>query len=444
MAAELQLFCLWSKSRHVEERILCDLERELEIVFSKEMTFPGRMDVGFAAFYDVSVRTGARKVKNSGSKPFLLVIVRDPAPEYRNCTITGNRIGFVNPKIVELKNRYRRWAGGKGWCVHSTQDQNEFDRDVYRLTGHTGEEWRKGIPDGEIRPELGFDRIREVYAFTNRFGKVLSFYTEDFIAIEPKVAAKISPVPLDERAKYDVSTRIDDYPEIKVLIARGAVAALFYPAKRDDVKTVFFVRDGQCFVKKTVDKRTKKRERYGFRQLAIGPTPIYKGQSVRDRLAASNHTIEAYTKILTDYLDELMRQFPPLSNGNLPERTFDAIPQNCIIDSEGKYNFFDLEYDMVGGVPLAYLIERVVMTTIPRLSLETGTLNCSYALAERLAEQYKVALDWRAYWRVCKRNKLFNTRSPKRIATNCLLSLIPFRALRERLCWWSFTPELKK
>lgn len=285
--------------------------------------------------------------------------------------------------------------------------------------------------------------VREVYVFTNRFGKVLLFYTEKFVAIAPEIAAKISPAPLHDRAAYDVGGEIDNYPDVKDMLAAGAVAGMFYPAKRDDVRTVFFEMDGRCFVKKTVGVRAGRRERYGFRQLEIPPTPLYKGLSVRELMAKGSKSVDDYERILVAFIDELMRQFPLLPNGNLPECTFDAIPHNCIVDTDGRYNFFDLEYEMIGGVPLAYMIERIVMATVPSLSRETGAQDCSYEIADRLASHYHVTLDWRGYERICRRNKLFNTRSPKRIAGNILLSLIPFRAIRERLRWWSSIPKLK-
>ena len=49
--------------------------------------------------------------------------------------------------MYDLKTRYREWAGRKH-RVHGTTDCDEFARDVFLLTGHTADEWERGVPDG--------------------------------------------------------------------------------------------------------------------------------------------------------------------------------------------------------------------------------------------------------------------------------------------------------
>ena len=45
----------------------------------------------------------------------------------------------------------------------------------------------------------------------------------------------------------------------------------------------------------------------------------------------------------------------------LPGRLFDAVPKNLIIDPQGHHAFFDLEWDLEGGIGFGHLVYRAIV-----------------------------------------------------------------------------------
>lgn len=149
---ELHLFVLWQKARFAEERILADMRRELEIVFTRTMRFEGEAGRSYLRFYGPSLPDARRKIRSCGGGAFRIVIVRDSRPDYRKVLGRSQSI-LSNAHTVELKYKYRKMAGGHH-RVHGTDTSAEFARDVFLLTGHSAEEWEAGVPMGEIKPVL--------------------------------------------------------------------------------------------------------------------------------------------------------------------------------------------------------------------------------------------------------------------------------------------------
>ena len=146
MSPELHLFILWEKARRVEKRILDDLEREMEIVWSGEMSFAGDPAETYPVFYGGrKPMDGRLKVRKCGGGKFLVVVVRDANPTYGQRWARDDKYYLANERMYDLKTRYREWAGRKH-RVHGTTDREEFARDVFLLTGHTAEEWERGVP----------------------------------------------------------------------------------------------------------------------------------------------------------------------------------------------------------------------------------------------------------------------------------------------------------
>ena len=153
MTGELHLFVLWEKARFAEKRILADMARELEIVCTREMHFEGEPLLAYRRFYGPALPDARRKLRECGSGPYLLAVVRDKAPEYGTYTVDGSEYRNANARLVRLKSRYRHWAG-RHHRVHGTTSRTEFARDVFMLTGHTADEWAAGVPEGEWRKRL--------------------------------------------------------------------------------------------------------------------------------------------------------------------------------------------------------------------------------------------------------------------------------------------------
>ena len=151
--SELHLFVLWEKARFAEKRILADMARELEVVCTRELRFADEPMLSYRRFYGPALPDATRKLSSCGSGPFLLVVVRDRTPAYGTCTVDGFEYRNVDVRLVQLKCRYRNWAGRRH-RVHGTTTRAEFARDVLMLTGHSADEWEKGVPAGEWRLRL--------------------------------------------------------------------------------------------------------------------------------------------------------------------------------------------------------------------------------------------------------------------------------------------------
>ena len=148
---ELQLLVVWPKGRKAERRILRDVEQRFDVVAVRSLRFEGDAEEAYRRFYGPALPDARRKVQTCGKGDFLLVVVRDRQPRYGERQWFGKRT-LANLNLLEAKTRYRRWAGG-GHRVHGTLTAAEFDRDVRMLTGHSADEWARGVP-GELAPEL--------------------------------------------------------------------------------------------------------------------------------------------------------------------------------------------------------------------------------------------------------------------------------------------------
>ena len=146
-AGELHLFIFWEKARRVEARILEDIGREVEIVWTGEMSFAGDPAEAYVAFYGRRRPVdGPLKVRKCGGGKFRVVVVRDANPHYGQRWARDDKYYQANELMYDLKTRYREWAGRKH-RVHGTTDCGEFARDIFLLTGHTAAEWERGVPD---------------------------------------------------------------------------------------------------------------------------------------------------------------------------------------------------------------------------------------------------------------------------------------------------------
>ena len=150
---ELNLFVIWPKARFAEKRIFEDLRRETEVVWTGELCFEGDMKLAYRRFYGPSLPDARRKVANCGSGPFAVAVVRDPSPRYETVDAGGRKPVCCNVRMLALKTKYREWAGRKH-RVHGTVASFEFARDVEMLTGHSANEWMRGVPAGAMRQHL--------------------------------------------------------------------------------------------------------------------------------------------------------------------------------------------------------------------------------------------------------------------------------------------------
>ena len=149
MTPELHLFVLWEKARCVEARVLEDLghQADIEVIGKWELAFSGPAAEAYPAFYGRKKPLDGRlKARKCGRGAFLLIVVRNLNPSYGSRWARDEKYYIANELMYDLKARYREWAGRKH-RVHGTTSMKEFARDIFILTGHTAEEWARGVPD---------------------------------------------------------------------------------------------------------------------------------------------------------------------------------------------------------------------------------------------------------------------------------------------------------
>ena len=141
---ETHLFVIWDKGRRVaERRILDDIRKRFPIVYEGEMSFPCPAEEGYCRFYGARDSNLVKKASYCGKGSFIIVVVR--VSEQQKFVDQDGKL--VNALMFSCKKTYRRWSGGF-FRVHGTLQPAEFERDIFKLTGHGAAEWEKGVPTG--------------------------------------------------------------------------------------------------------------------------------------------------------------------------------------------------------------------------------------------------------------------------------------------------------
>jgi hypothetical protein len=284
------------------------------------------------------------------------------------------------------------------------------------------------------------------YAFYNRAGRLLRALSRDLIVNNPELAQNILPPDFSIRLLPTCCVHENSclYETLLKRARDGEIAWIFYPSKRDLIETVFSFHDGVYYVEKKILKRSWRFLPGKFRQRALPREPLHQGRLLgeRFRLLVQSGDWVAVRKELISFLRALITTFPEIKHGILPAHTVDAIPRNCIVDREGSYCFFDLEYEMIGGCRLSYIIYSAVKADIvshlPKQQREAILLEL-YTEACRV---FDLVPAFNRDKRTARQLKAFNTRSPARLGMQILLAIIPVKALRRRMMWWDTAVNL--
>ena len=232
------------------------------------------------------------------------------------------------------------------------------------------------------------------------------------------------------------------------------MAWLFYPGRRDRVETVFLLRDERCYVVKRVYKRIWRGLSCPFHQLELPPAPLIDGVSVADKLRqlvikthfqrGKNVRWGSVKRLLYRFFAELLKQFPLDERGKLPPNALEAIPRNCMIDRSGRYRFFDLEYDLKGGVPPSLLVYRALTSDVVSSLKKDDRDRVLELLYREICTTLHFKGDLRQSMAWGRRLKRFNTGSFARLFATPAISLLPKREWRMKLQGWSETIDLKQ
>ena len=137
MTGDLQLFMLWNNGRRLEKQILADIGSRYEIAGICEVFWPPRHFArNLARFYGKNLRKGAKKIRECGTGPFLVIVVRDPVPQYYD----GKNINMSDSKY-----QYRQLFGC-GYMVHASDNQTEAFENFLLLSGRDIAEFAADAP----------------------------------------------------------------------------------------------------------------------------------------------------------------------------------------------------------------------------------------------------------------------------------------------------------
>jgi hypothetical protein len=291
-------------------------------------------------------------------------------------------------------------------------------------------------------------RHPEFFAFYNRAGRLLRTVSHELILGNPDLAQNLLPHGLSPHrlASYRVPEDSSLYARFLARASDGEVAWIFYPSKRDHVETVFSLHGGVYYVEKKVLKRCWSLLPGKFRQRALPREPLQQGRLLGEhfRLLVKKRDWEAVRKELISFLEAVTVAFPQTKHGVLPPHAIDAIPRNCMVDEEGHCRFFDLEYEMMGGCKLSYILYSAVKADIvfylPKQERDARLLE----LYTETCRVLDLAPDFSRDRRTARQLKAFNTRTPARVLVKFILAVIPFKTWRGRLMWWDTEVSLNR
>ena len=164
MTEDLQLFMLWNNGRRLEKQILADIGNHFEIIGCCEVCWPPEhFAQNLARFYGKNLRKGAKKIKECGMGAFLVIIVRDSAPQYHN----GKNINMSGHKY-----QYRQMFGG-GYMVHASDSQAEAFEHFLMLSGQDIADFAADAPSkvktiGNLIGAAPWSNLDEIRAVLNK------------------------------------------------------------------------------------------------------------------------------------------------------------------------------------------------------------------------------------------------------------------------------------
>lgn len=285
------------------------------------------------------------------------------------------------------------------------------------------------------------------YAFYNGRGRLLRAISQSLAEQNPAlVKALISPaVPLEQLDAYALSETTPLYATLQARAQDGEVAWLFYPAKRDHVETVFSQHNCTYYVEKRVYHRSRRLPGNKFRQLALPKEALLSGAPLQERFCQliAQGAWGAVDLELDAFFKASFATFPLDPAGQLPPQVLDAVPRNCLVHPDGRYQFFDLEYERAGGCPPTYIIYSTLKCDIVSHLPKHERAERLQTLYRKFCQKFGLEPDFKGDEKIARQLKRFISYSPGRLLTNIALAFIPVRAWRRRLIWWDTTIDLR-
>ena len=153
---EIYIFIIWDKVRYEEESIIDDLSKNFVIRNIIEVTWSQNEFLNnLKKFYGRSLPDAKEKSYVCGTGPFLVVVVSDMNPKFKQPSKSGisSERDYVNSNILNCKLKYRKLIGKK-FTIHSSVSKNETEHNLTLLFGKNIYDFTKELPtkwDGIIK-----------------------------------------------------------------------------------------------------------------------------------------------------------------------------------------------------------------------------------------------------------------------------------------------------
>jgi hypothetical protein len=175
--SELYIVIIWSKACYYKEKILQDLQNQVDILDVYQISWTKKyFSRNLTRFYGENLPRFSGKERHCGKGPFITVIVRDKDPIYNQRLTTNHGIQLVNTNLFDLKNKYREWTGG-GHKIHTSNTVQESRHDIMLLFGQSYNYFDnkyKSIWDGSIKlynenliGNCGWKNLKELFLVLN-------------------------------------------------------------------------------------------------------------------------------------------------------------------------------------------------------------------------------------------------------------------------------------
>tara|TARA_Y100000590_G_C15598260_1_gene968951 strand:- start:114 stop:1241 length:1128 start_codon:yes stop_codon:yes gene_type:complete len=213
----LYLFIIWEKSRYKEKEILNDIKNKFTIREIFEVYWSKEHQINNLKRFYGSIFTAKRKYEKTGAGPFLLVLVQDNNPQFREeKTITQHLL--INKKIYDSKMSYRTWIKNE-YAVHGSLSDKETNHDAFLLLGKNVDSLKSELPlewDGVFKKLesnlIGYDgwsSLEELFtALNNTFEYAV---LRNFHDLPTKILFKdIDMIAIESNIAYLIDHNIDE------------------------------------------------------------------------------------------------------------------------------------------------------------------------------------------------------------------------------------------
>lgn len=172
MEKETHIFIIWQNGLPMKEDIFKDIRSNFTIRQVFKINWP-KHDFcrHLAHFYGKSLPKGCKKEKECGFGNFLLIVVDDKQPSYKD---------EKNKNIISAKMRYRSMCNGN--FVHASDSVEEADKNLSYITGLNLRSFDEIYPNawnGEII-NVDFEKLKPISCFSILLHKFFAFWKQIF------------------------------------------------------------------------------------------------------------------------------------------------------------------------------------------------------------------------------------------------------------------------